>query len=255
MLKYAIFGNWKMNKDLGEARVLASQLKDRFDDAKDVEIAVFPPSVSLAAVAEILKESPVGVGAQNIHFEAGGAFTGEISAGMAISAGAKYVLIGHSERRHVFGETDELVNLKLNSALGAGLLPVVCVGETLAQRERGATQDVIRHQVQAAFKGVEKRHTGSIILAYEPVWAIGTGKTATPGQAGEVHAFIRGLLSDLFDGDTASAMRIQYGGSVKPGNASELIAQEEIGGLLVGGASLDAGSFADIAGAAAHRPG
>jgi triosephosphate isomerase len=249
MRRYAIFGNWKMNKNLGEARTLAQQLKEALGDTGSPEVAVFPPAVTLAAVAEILRDTPVSVGTQNVHYESAGAFTGEMSAGMALSAGASCALIGHSERRHVFGETDEWVNLKLGAVLAAGLVGVVCIGETLEQREQGATQDIIKRQVRSAFEGIAIAHAGRIIVAYEPVWAIGTGKTATPEQAGEMHSFIRGLLSEQFDGETADAMRIQYGGSVKPGNAAELLAQVDIDGVLVGGASLDADSFCAIVGA------
>ncbi len=253
MRKLAVFGNWKMNKLLGEARALAQSLKAGLAGTTGPEIAVFPPSVVLSAVARELRGTPVGVGAQNIHYEPGGAFTGEISAEMARSAGAQYTLIGHSERRHVFGETDQWVNLKLKSALEAGLVPVVCVGETLQQREDGATREVVQRQVQAAFEGVESAQAAGVIVAYEPVWAIGTGKTATAQATQEVHAFIRSLLAGAFGEETAQAMRIQYGGSAKPANAAELLAQEGIDGLLVGGASLDADSFCAIVTAAAGQ--
>jgi triosephosphate isomerase len=253
MRRYAIYGNWKMNKPLAEAVDLARSLGERLAGVSGPEIAVFPPSVALAAVAEELRGSSISVGIQNIHYEASGAFTGEVSAQMAKSAGASCTLIGHSERRHIFGETDEWVNRKLGAALASGLLPVVCVGETLQQREGGATREVVERQLRGALEGVDAAQAAGIIVAYEPVWAIGTGKTATPGQAQEVHEFIRGLLGSLFDGETASLIRIQYGGSVKPDNAAELLAQADVDGALVGGASLDAGSFGAIVAAAAQR--
>lgn len=251
----AIFGNWKMNKTPDEAVALAQALKAGLAGTAGPEVAVFPTSVALGAVAGELQDTPVGVGAQNIHYETSGAFTGEISAQMAVAAGARYTLIGHSERRHIFGESDRWVNLKLKAALGAGLVPVVCVGETLQQREDGATRKVVSSQVQAAFEGVDGAQARGVIAAYEPVWAIGTGKTATPELAGEVHAIIRELLTGMFGGETAQAMRIQYGGSAKPANAADLLAQEGVDGLLVGGASLDADSFCRIVAAGAGQAG
>jgi triosephosphate isomerase len=242
-----------MNKSPGEARALARQLKDKVGGATGPEVAVFPPALALGAVVDALKGAPIGVGAQNMHYEHSGAFTGEISAGMVRSAGAGYVIIGHSERRHIFGETDKWVNLKLASAFEAGLVPVVCVGETLEQREEGATRSVIQSQVQSAFEGIEEAQAPRIIVAYEPVWAIGTGRTATPQAAQEVHEFIRGLLTERFGQDAASAIRIQYGGSVKPENAAGLLAQNDIDGALVGGASLNADSFGAIIAAAEGR--
>lgn len=250
MRRYAIFGNWKMNKTLPEARALAQSLKNEMADLSGPEVAIFPPSVLISAVLEELGSSPIGVGSQNIHFEPEGAFTGETSAHMVRSLGATYAIVGHSERRHIFGETDEWVNLKLKSALSAGLVPVACVGETLAQREAGATEEVVATQVRATFQGVEPRQAAGVIVAYEPVWAIGTGKTATPAQAQEMHAFIRGLLARQFGDEIAAAVRIQYGGSVKPANAAELLSQSDIDGALVGGASLDATSFGAIVRAA-----
>ena len=247
MRKRAVFGNWKMNKPGDEAVELARSLGTGLEGADGVEVAVFPTAVALGAVAGVLEGSQVGVGAQNIHYEKKGAFTGEISAEMARAAGAKYTLIGHSERRHIFGETDGWVNLKLKAALEAGLVPVVCVGEKLDQREAGETNGVVAGQIRAAFEGVDNVQAAGIIVAYEPVWAIGTGRTATPETAQEVHSFIRGLLTEMFGKEAAQAMRIQYGGSAKPDNAAGLLAQEDIDGLLVGGASLDAGSFAAIA--------
>jgi len=250
MRKKAVFGNWKMNKLPDEAKALAQALREGFADFDAIELAVFPPSISLSIVADALNGSLIGVGTQNIHFEEQGAFTGEISAGMAKTSGARYTLIGHSERRHVFGETDEWVNLKLKAALKAGLIPVVCVGETLGQREDGSTSEVVKTQIIAALEGIERASTEKIIVAYEPVWAIGTGKTASPLQAQEVHELIRRMLEERFDGEVSETIRILYGGSVKPGNTAELIAQKDIDGALVGGASLDAGSFEAIARAA-----
>jgi triosephosphate isomerase len=246
MRRYAIFGNWKMNKTPAEAVALAGELKSALGQAADVEIAVFPTSLALEAVARELTGTAIGVGSQNIYYEASGAFTGEVSAQMVRSTGAAYTLIGHSERRHVFGETDKWVNLKLRAALDAGLIPVVCVGETLEERDADRAQAVVEEQVMGAFEGVEGESAQKIILAYEPVWAIGTGRTATPEQAQEMHACVRGLLAGRFGPDAAAAMRIQYGGSVKPGNAAGLLSQEDVDGALVGGASLDAGAFAGI---------
>lgn len=246
MRRYAIFGNWKMNKNPAEAADLARELKSALAQAPDVEIAVFPPALALGTVVAELAQTPVGVGSQNIHYETSGAFTGELSAQMVHSAGATYTLVGHSERRQIFGETDEWVNLKLRAALEAGLGPVVCVGETLGERDAGEAQAVVERQVLAAFEGVDGTQAQKTILAYEPVWAIGTGRTATPEQAQEMHAYIRGLLAGRFGPDAAAAMRIQYGGSVKPGNAEGLLSQEDVDGALVGGASLDAQAFAAI---------
>jgi triosephosphate isomerase len=250
MRKRAVFGNWKMNKRIDEARSLAAELRDVLGSESGVELAVFPPALALAAVARELEGCVIGTGSQNIHFETSGAFTGEVSAEMVLAAGAKYVIIGHSERRHIFGETDEWVNLKLKAALAAGLKPVVCVGEKLDEREAGKDREVVGRQLEAAFAGAGGDRAAGVIVAYEPVWAIGTGRTATPEQAQEMHSYIRGLLERRYGRKIASEMRIQYGGSVKPGNAAELLARDDVDGFLVGGASLDARSFADIAGAA-----
>ena len=246
MRRYAIFGNWKMNKTPEEAAALAGELKTALAQATDVEIAVFPPALALGAVIAELSQTQVGVGSQNIYYEASGAFTGEISAQMVRSAGAVYTLVGHSERRQIFGETDEWVNLKLKAALETGLGPVVCVGETLEQRDAGEAQAVVERQVLAAYEGLDVEQAQKTILAYEPVWAIGTGRTATPEQAQEMHAYIRELIAERFGPETAEAMRIQYGGSVKPGNAAGLLSQKDVDGALVGGASLDAQAFAAI---------
>jgi len=241
-----VAGNWKMNKDLAGALELVSALKAEVSDDTPVDVGVFPPFVYLAAVAEALEGSPVIVGAQNMHAEPNGAFTAEISGPMILDAGATHVIIGHSERRQLFGETDEGVNAKLKAALGCGLKPIVCVGETLEQREAGSTEDVVCTQTAAAVDGLTAEQAEGIVLAYEPVWAIGTGVTATPEQAQEVHKFIRSVLAEKMSAGVAEAVRIQYGGSVKPGNAAELLGQPDIDGALVGGASLEAESFLGI---------
>lgn len=235
-----------MNTGVEEARALVEDLKARVKDAAGVEVVVCPPFISLTAVHEVMKGSNIGLGAQNVYWEEKGAFTGEISAPMLTSAGCAYVIIGHSERRTYFGETDATVNKRIFAALAEGLIPIVCVGETLEEREQEQTFDVIRRQVQEGLAGLSADQMASIVLAYEPVWAIGTGKTASPEQAQEVHAFIRNLLKDLFGDATAEATRIQYGGSVKPDNVSELMGQPDIDGALVGGASLKAESFEKI---------
>jgi len=241
-----VAGNWKMNKDLAGALELVSALKAEVSDDTPVDVGVFPPFVYLAAVAEALEGSPVIVGAQNMHAEPNGAFTAEVSGPMILDAGATHVIIGHSERRQLFGETDEGVNAKLKAALGCGLKPIVCVGETLEQREAGSTEDVVGTQTAAAVDGLTAEQAEGIVLAYEPVWAIGTGVTATPEQAQEVHKFIRSVLAEKMSAGVAEAVRIQYGGSVKPGNAAELLGQPDIDGALVGGASLEAESFLGI---------
>ncbi|GAB5402540.1 MAG: triose-phosphate isomerase [Aureliella sp.] len=215
-----------------------------------VDVAVCPPGVYLHDVGAALSGSSIALGAQNMSDKAEGAFTGEVSAAMLSDLGCKYVILGHSERRQLFGETDASVNLKLAAALAGNLTPIVCVGETLEEREGGTTADVIATQVRGSLAGLTAEQAGGIVIAYEPVWAIGTGKTASPEQAEEVHAQIRGLLTELF-GDVAESIRIQYGGSVKPDNAAELLSKPNIDGALVGGASLKADSFAAIVAAAA----
>jgi len=240
-----IAGNWKMNTDLAGARKLAGELRAALDGHDGADVAVFPPFVYLPAVVEVLRGNRVAVGAQNLHPELKGAFTGEISGPMIRDIGATLVLIGHSERRQLFGETDESVNRKLKAALRDGLRPIVCVGETLDQRRAEQTEQVVRTQVEGGLAGLTEAQAEGLVLAYEPVWAIGTGVNATPAQAQAVHAFIRSLLAARF-GPAADAVRIQYGGSVKPDNAAELLAQPDIDGALVGGASLDARSFLAI---------
>ncbi|MBN1808153.1 MAG: triose-phosphate isomerase [Planctomycetes bacterium] len=246
MRKPFMAGNWKMNLSVEEGVSLALGIKDAVGDYDAVDVAVAPVSVVLPAVAQALKGSRIIVGAQNIHWEQKGAFTGEVSAEILASAGASMVIIGHSERRQFFGETNETVQKKLLAAHRAGLHPIVCVGEQLSERESGRTQAVVRGHVQGAFAAVDRALALKTTVAYEPVWAIGTGVTATPDQAQEVHAFIRTLLADLYDDDLAQTVRIQYGGSVKPDNVKGLMQQPDIDGALVGGASLKVDSFAAI---------
>jgi triosephosphate isomerase len=241
-----IAGNWKMFKTLDEASSWADDIAQRVSDVSVPEILVCPPCLYIHALADSFRKSPVRVGSQNVFWEDSGAFTGEISAPMLASAGASHAIIGHSERRQYFGETDETVNKRLFAAIRGGLTPIVCVGETLDQREAGKTNAVIEAQVKNGLTGLDAGQAGSLVLAYEPVWAIGTGRTATPETAQEVHAFIRGLLIDLFGPDAASRIRILYGGSVKGDNIDALMAKADIDGALVGGASLDAASFERI---------
>jgi len=247
--KPILAGNWKMYKRGGEAAALAKELVALVAGAQ-AEVVVCPTFTSLAPVAQAIAGSNVQLGAQNVHWEKEGAFTGEISAAMLQELGVKYVVIGHSERRQFFGETNEGVNKRTKAALAAGLRPIVCVGESLAQREAGQTSQVVTDHVMAGLAGLSKDDMLSTVVAYEPVWAIGTGKTASPAQAQEVHALIRSRLEQLFGKETAGTVRIQYGGSVKPDNAKELLGQPDIDGALVGGASLKANDFAAIVKAA-----
>lgn len=241
-----IAGNWKMNKTIGESVQLAKLLKVKLADAAHVDVALCPQSTALAATVEVLRGSAIQVGAQNCHGSAAGAFTGEIAAEMVVDTGATHVILGHSERRQYFAETDAGVRERLDGALRAGLHPIVCVGETLDERESGATFLMIEKQVRGALAGFSAAQLNHLTLAYEPVWAIGTGKTATPAQAQEVHAQMRGLITELLGSSFSATLRIQYGGSVKPTNATELMACPDIDGALVGGASLDADSFSGI---------
>jgi triosephosphate isomerase (TIM) len=241
-----IAGNWKMNTDLGSAASLAEDVARAVGTLEDnLAVAVCPPFVSLDAVSVSLRGTPVKLGAQNMHHEADGAFTGEISAPMLVSAGCTYVILGHSERRQYFGETDEGVNQKTRAAMAAGLVPIVCVGETLEERRAGREEEVVRRQTEKALKDLDIDSGASIVIAYEPVWAIGTGETATPDQAQALHAFIRSLLREIV-GSAASEVQILYGGSMKPSNASELLSQSDVDGGLIGGASLKAADFAAI---------
>jgi triosephosphate isomerase len=241
-----IAGNWKMHLDSSEAAKTARELREACQGLSGIEMAVAPTATSLVAVIKELQGSNIGVAAQNCHWEPQGAFTGELSTEMIREVGCSHVIIGHSERRQYFGETDDMVNKKLQAAHRAGLSTIVCIGETLDEREAGKTLEVVSRQLKWALAGQTAEQMGKNTIAYEPVWAIGTGKTASPEQAQEVHGKLRGLLSELFGNDVAEAVRIQYGGSVKPSNVKELMAQADIDGALVGGASLKADSFAAI---------
>ena len=238
-----IAGNWKMNKTVAEAVVLASEIKEKVAGVENVKIIVCPVFTAVKSVADVLKGTNVKVGAQDMYWETSGAYTGEVSGEMLLEAGAEYVIIGHSERRQYFGETNETVNKKLKKALAIGLKPIVCIGETLADRESGATEAVVEKQVREGFVGLTAEEMKGTIIAYEPVWAIGTGKTATADQAEAVHAFVRNLVAQLWDKETADAVVIQYGGSMKPENVASLLAQPDIDGGLIGGAALKADSF------------
>ncbi|AKL97626.1 triose-phosphate isomerase [Endomicrobium proavitum] len=245
MRKPLMAGNWKMNKTIGEAVTVLKALKSSVADVTDVEILICPVFTALSAAAAEVKGSNINIGAQNLFWEPKGAFTGEISPAMVKDTGSAYVIIGHSERRQYFGETDETVNKKTKAAFGAGLIPVVCVGETLKEREDNITFKVIEKQVRDGLKELTAEQAAAAVIAYEPVWAIGTGKTASPDQAQEVHAFIRKIYSEIYK-DAAQKTRILYGGSVNPKNVSELMKQPDIDGGLVGGASLEADSFAQL---------
>ncbi|ABB15245.1 triose-phosphate isomerase [Carboxydothermus hydrogenoformans] len=246
MRKPFIAGNWKMYKTPVEAAGFVRELIDSLKDVSGVDVAVCPPFPALWPVKEALEGSNIALGAQNMHFEKEGAFTGEVSPAMLQDIGVKYVILGHSERRAYFGETDELINQKIKAAFTWGLNPIFCVGETLEERERGITKAVVEIQVLKGLAGVTAEQAENLTIAYEPVWAIGTGKTATPDDAQEVCQFIRELLVKLFGREIADKVRIQYGGSVKPENIKELIAKPDIDGALVGGASLKVESFTAI---------
>jgi triosephosphate isomerase len=242
-----IAGNWKMNPQTAAAAVaLAEAVKVGVGQAAEVRVAVCPPSVFLQAVDAALAGSPIGLGAQNMHWKAEGAFTGELSGAMLNDAGCTHVILGHSERRHGMGETDAQVNAKLHAALAAQLIPIVCVGETEQERDAGQTQDVVIGQLTGSLAGLSPEAMAGVVLAYEPVWAIGTGRTATPAQAQEVHRLIRGWLERSFDAATSARVVVQYGGSAKPENVADLLASPDIDGALVGGASLKAGDFLAI---------
>ena len=246
MRKPLIAGNWKMNKIPREAAELVQALKDRVGEIDRVDIVLIPPFTALETVYRLIKGSKLSLGAQNIHWEEKGAYTGEVSASMIKETGCQYVIIGHSERRQYSGETNEAVNKKIKSALKFDLTPIVCVGERLEEREKEETFQVVESHVREGLTGLSEEEVLRIVIAYEPVWAIGTGRTATPRQANEVHTFIRQLLSDIYSEDIAHRVRILYGGSVKPDSISALMAEPEIDGALVGGASLDAQSFSEI---------
>ncbi len=247
MRKPMIAGNWKLHKTISEATSLVSELIPAVASNQNVEIVVAPVYTALAKVAETLAGSNVKLAAQNCYPEPQGAFTGEVSPLLLKDAGCEYVIIGHSERRQLFAETDESVNSKALALAESGLGTIFCIGETLEERESGKMFDVLRQQVTAGLKDLTARQMQTVVVAYEPVWAIGTGKVATDEQAQEVHAFIRGLLAELYDPQTAAATRILYGGSVKPGNVDGLMTQPDVDGALVGGASLNADDFARIA--------
>ena len=244
--KKLIAANWKMYKTPDQTRDFFRDFLPLVQAHNRDEIVVCPTYLCIDAALTAAKGSNVAIGAQNLHWEKEGAYTGEINAAMLVSVGVTHVIIGHSERRQYFGETDDSVNLKLKSALEAGLIPIVCVGEVLEEREAGLTDDVLRRQCLRAFNKVSAKKAASLVVAYEPVWAIGTGKTASTEQAQAAHAFIRALLGKLYDETVARKVRIQYGGSVKAGNAKELMSQPDVDGALVGGASLEPRSFGDI---------
>jgi triosephosphate isomerase len=250
MQRKLIAGNWKMNTDRAGAVALAKSIINGVDKYKAVDLLVSPPAIYLVPVGEVLAGSSVALGAQNMYHEANGAFTGEISAAMLRDVGCTHVILGHSERRHILGETDAAVNKKTLCALAAGLVPIVCVGELLAEREANQTAAVIRRQFDGSLAGVSAEQIERTVIAYEPVWAIGTGKVATPEQAEEVHADLRKLLVERYNDRSAAKVRILYGGSVKAANAGELLARPNIDGALVGGASLKADEFLGIAAAA-----
>lgn len=241
-----IAGNWKMNTRKDAAVQLARAVVAGAGDGDEVEVAICPPAVYLAAISDVVAGTAVSLGAQNLYAAADGAYTGEVNAGMLTDVGCRYVILGHSERRQLMGETDALVAKKMEAALAGNLIPIVCVGETLEERESNKTEAVVETQVRGSLAGLDDVRASTIVLAYEPVWAIGTGLTATPAQAEAVHAMIRKLLGEMFSPEIAAQIRIQYGGSVKPSNAAELMSQENIDGALVGGASLQAADFLAI---------
>ena len=246
MRKPIIAGNWKMNKLIADAVETAEALKPLVADLDAVEIAICPVFTALHAVGNAVAGSNVQLGAQNCYVKESGAYTGELSPQMLLDAGCQWTILGHSERRHIMGEDDALLNEKLHFALKAGLKVMFCIGELLEEREGGQMEDVLRRQVLEGLKGLSEEQLQNVVLAYEPVWAIGTGVVATPQQAEEAHAFVRGLVSDAFGAAAAEAMRIQYGGSAKPDNAAELIANPNVDGFLGGGAALQADSFAAL---------
>jgi triosephosphate isomerase len=238
--------NWKMYKDVAEAVKYIKEFRGLVKDIADVEIVVAPPFTALHAAAEAARNSNVGIAGQDLHWEREGAFTGAVSGAMLREAGAEYVIVGHSERRTLFGETDASVNRKIAAAFAAGLTPIACIGETLDQRERAETLDVLDRQIKQGLDGITSEQLSQLVLAYEPVWAIGTGRNATPQQAGEAHAHIRQRLRQWFGSEAAELCHVIYGGSVKPDNIRQLIAQPDVDGALVGGASLDVQAFSDV---------
>jgi triosephosphate isomerase (TIM) len=241
-----IAGNWKMNLNRASAVALAEGIVKSAEKIEGADMAVCPPSCYLDAVGRAIAGSKVALGAQNMYHEKDGAFTGELSAAMLIDLGCKYVILGHSERRHILGETDEAINKKVLTALAAKLIPIVCVGELLSEREAGQTLSVISRQFDGSLAGLSPEQMKTVVIAYEPVWAIGTGKVATPQQAEEVHLALRKIVAERYNNATADVVRMQYGGSVKPDNAAELLKQPDIDGALVGGASLKVDQFLGI---------
>ena len=248
--KTVIAGNWKMNKTPSETKEFMQSLKAILPKGRWCDVALCVPAICIPAAVRAMRETRIGIGAENCNANPSGAYTGEISTGMLLDAGAKYVIIGHSERRQYFGETDETVNKRTRAVIAAGLTAIVCVGETLEEREAGKLNEVIERQMNVGLKDVSAADCDKLVIAYEPVWAIGTGKTATPDQAQEVHALIREILAKLVGAETAETVRIQYGGSMKPSNAAELLAKKDIDGGLIGGAALKAEDFAGIIAAA-----
>ncbi len=249
MRKKIIAGNWKMNKTPSEAKALVEAIAAKVSGAA-CDVVVCPTAICIPSAIDAANGTNIAVGAQNVHFKENGAYTGELAGNMLKEAGVEYVIIGHSERRQYFGETDETVNLRTQAALAAGLIPIVCVGESLIEREQGITDDTVRRQTKVAFLGIDKADAEKIVIAYEPVWAIGTGKTATADQADEVCGIIRETIKGLYGEDTAEKIRIQYGGSMNAANAAELLAKPNIDGGLIGGASLKPDDFAVIVDAA-----
>ena len=243
-----VAGNWKMNSDKASAEALVAGIRSGLADASSIDVAICPPCPYLIPVVAAAEGSTIGVGAQNMYFEPEGAYTGEVSAKMLLDVGCTYAIIGHSERRHTIGkgETDDMLNTKVKAVLAAGLTPIFCIGELLKDRDADKTETVLDRQVRAGLAGISAADAAKIVVAYEPVWAIGTGRVATPAQAQDAHKFIRNLLAELYSQDVADAIRIQYGGSVKPDNAAELMGQPDVDGALVGGASLKADSFLGI---------
>ncbi len=250
--KIIIAGNWKMNKSIHEAEELTKGIKQLLGETSEVDVVVCPTFTALKSVGDIITNTNIKLGAQNMHWEAEGAYTGEISSSMLRDLYCHYVILGHSERRTYFGETDEVVNKKVKAAIAGNLIPIVCVGESLEQRESDQTKAIIKDQIEKSLAGLGE-DLKKVIIAYEPIWAIGTGLTASPEQAQDVHAYIRGILEEMGGTDVAQAIRIQYGGSMKPTNADELLSQPDIDGGLIGGAALDANSFAGIVNAGIEK--
>ena len=241
-----IAGNWKMNKTATEAAALVTEIKRDVFDVDNVDILVCPPFTALAVVGDVVRDSNVSLGAQNMYFEDKGAYTGEISTAMLKDCGCTHVIIGHSERRTIFNESDETINKKVKKALEADLIPILCIGEKLEEREANKSFEVITNQLEGDLAGIDSDNIKKIIIAYEPVWAIGTGKTATSEQAQEAHAFIRNLIKEKYDSVVADGIIILYGGSMKPANVEELVSQPDVDGGLIGGASLEAASFVEL---------